>query len=227
MPKQGTDPGKGPPRKKQKQYKKPTRQTYTVEQKTFARVLKKEGKEPSEIIKRFKEKYGVEVKPSTMSTWYNDKNMATHEQMASRNTSMAHVETHVNPRQRPTIMKDMEFALVAMINKANNIGCGTTKKALRKMGKSIFEKLRGLDIYDDHGERLKSLSELNEDQINTLLGDTSKHRITCPLPLCQALLGSVDRAAKNVGTGNLVPRKTSPYSNFHRNYLQRPMLKIT
>ena len=185
--KQGKGPAKDPPRKKQKQYKQPKRQTYTVEQKTFARVLKKEGKEPSEIIKRFKEKYGVEVKPSTMSTWYNDKNMATHEQMVSRNTSMASVETHVNPRQRPTIMKDMEFALVAMIKKANNIGCGTTKGALKKMGKSIFDKLRELNIYDDHGERLKSLSELSEDQIVTLMEDTSNHRTICPL--CQALPG--------------------------------------
>ena len=190
MPKQGTDPGEGPPRKKQKQYKKPTRQTYTVEQKNFARDLKIEGKEPSEIIKIFKERYDVVVKASTLSTWYNAKNMATHEQRVSRNTSMASVETHVNPSQRPTIMKDMEFALVGMIKKANNIGCNTTKGALKKMGKSIFDKLRELNIYDDHGERLKSLSELNEDQINTLLEDTSKHRIICPL--CQALLGSVN-----------------------------------
>ena len=178
MPK---DPGKGPSGKKQKQYKKPTRQTYTVEQKNFARDLKIEGKEPSEIIKIFKERYDVVVKASTLSTWYNATNMATHEQMVSRNTSMASVETHVNPRQRPTIMKDMEFALVAMIKKANNIGCGTTKGALKKMGKSIFDKLRELNIYDDHGERLKSLSELSEDQIVTLMEDTSNHRTICPM----------------------------------------------
>ena len=30
---------------------------------------------------------------------------------------------HVNPTQRPTIMIDMEFALVGMIKKANNQGC--------------------------------------------------------------------------------------------------------
>merc|ERR1712175_58172 len=78
----------------------------------------------------------------------------------------------------------MEFALVAMINKANYVGCNTTKKALRRMGKSIFEKLRELDIYDDHGERLKSLSELSEDQIVTLMEDTSNHRTICPI--CKA-----------------------------------------
>ena len=97
------------------------RQTFTLEQKNFARALKREGTEPCEIKKRFKDRYGVVVKPSTMSTWYNDQNMETHEQRVSTNTSMAHVETHVNPTQRPTIMKDMEFALVGMIKKANNI----------------------------------------------------------------------------------------------------------
>ena len=97
------------------------RQTFTLEQKNFARVLKRGGTEPCEIKKRLKDRYGVVVKASTMSTWYNERNMQTHEQRVSINTSMDSVETHVNPRQRPTIMKDMEFALVAMINKANNI----------------------------------------------------------------------------------------------------------
>ena len=189
MPKEGTDPAKGPPKKKVKMFKKPTKQRWTCEQKNHARDLKKDGKKPHEIIKIFKEIYDVEVKPSTLATWYNPKNMETHEQRVSRNTSMAHVETHVNPTQRPTIMKDMEFALVGMIKKANNIGSVTTKGALKKMGKGIFNKLRALNIYDDHGERLRSLSELNEDQINTLLEDTSKHRIICPI--CKALVRSV------------------------------------
>ena len=186
--KQGKGPAKGPPKKKVKVLKKTIRQKWTCEQKNHARDLKKEGKQPHEIIKIFKEKYDVEVKPSTLATWYNTKNMETHELRGSRNTSMASVETHVNPTQRPTIMIDMEFALVCMIKKANNIGTVTTKGTLKKMGKGIFNKLRALNIYDDPGERLRSLSELNEDQMNTLLADTSKHRIICPL--CEAPLRS-------------------------------------
>ena len=126
----GKNKGKGPQKKKVKVVKPTIRHSYTFEQKNFARVLKKEGKQPHEIIKIFKEKYDVEVKPSTLATWYNTKNMETHELRGSRNTSMASVETHVNPTQRPTIMIDMEFALVGMIKKANNIGCNTTKGAL-------------------------------------------------------------------------------------------------
>ena len=141
------------------------RQKFTCEQKNFARALKNEGKKPCEIIKRFKDRYGVVVKASTMSTWYNDKNMETHEQRVSRNTSMASVETHVNPGQRPTIMLDMEFALLGMIKKANNIGTTTPRKSLQNMGKAIFDKLRASNIYDGPGRRRRSLSVLNEVQI--------------------------------------------------------------
>ena len=83
----------------------------------------------------------------------------------------------------------MEFALVGMIKKANNIGTATTRKALKKMGKGIFDKLRALNIYDDPGERLRSLSVLNEVQMNKLLEDTSEDRILCPL--CKAPVTSV------------------------------------
>ena len=193
MPK---DPGKGPSRKKVKMYKTTTRQRYTCEQKNLARDLKKEGKQPHEIIKIFKDKYDVVVKASTLATWYNPKNMETHEQRVSRNTSMAHVETHVNPTQRPTIMIDMEFALVGMIKKANNIGTATTRKSLRKMGKAIFDKLRASNIYDGPGERRRSLSVLNEVQMNKLLEDISEDRILCPL--CKAPVTSVSDDSLNV-----------------------------
>ena len=182
--KQGKGPAKGPQKKKVKVLKQQTRQKWTCEQKDFARDLKKQGKQPNEIIKIFKDKYDVVVKPSTLATWYNTRNMATHEQRGPRNTSMASVETHVNPKQRPTILIDMEYALVHMLRKANNFGGAVTKGALTKMGKCIFMKLRALKIYDAPGARLKPLSDLNEDQINTLLEDATKDSVPCPL--CQA-----------------------------------------
>ena len=177
----GKGPAKGPPKKKVKVVKTTTRQTWTCEQKDLARELKKEGKEPHEIMKIFKEKYGVEPSPSTLSTWYNTRNMAKHEQRGPRSSSMAKVETHVNPTQRPTILIDMEFALVSMLKKASNIGTVTTKGSVKKMGLGIFKKLRSLNIYDDSGERLRPLGDLNEDRIATLLADATKDMITCPM----------------------------------------------
>ncbi|MEL7079762.1 MAG: hypothetical protein AAGM46_28490, partial [Cyanobacteria bacterium J06582_2] len=76
----------------------------------------------------------------------------------------------------------MEVALVSMIKKAQNNGNAVTKTTLRKMGKTIFNKLRALNIYDESGERLRLLRDLNEDEITTLLGNVSrKVRVTCPI----------------------------------------------
>merc|ERR1712240_486149 len=95
-----------------------------------------------------------------------------------------------------TLMIDMEFALVGMIKKANNIGTATTGKSLKKMGKGMFDKLRALDIYDGPGERRRSLSVLNEVQMNKLLEDISEDRILCPL--CKAPVTSVSDDSLNV-----------------------------
>merc|ERR1739842_289756 len=145
--------------KKVKIIEKNKKQTYTLEHKNYARQLKKQGKEPHEIRKLFMEKYEVEVRPSTLATWYNKSNMERHEQRVHTNTSMASVETHVNPSQRPTILIDMECALVQQVEKSNNSGTVPTKKTLKEMGQCIFNKLRASKIYDDSGERLQALSE--------------------------------------------------------------------
>ena len=152
MPKRNTKgkcPAKGPPQKKVKIIKRNKKQTYTLEHKNYARELKKQGKQPHEIKKLFMEKYEVEVKPSTLATWYNKSNMERHEQRGHTNTSMASVETHVNPSQRPTIVIDMEFALVQQVEKSNNSGTVTTKKTLMKMGALKLTEARIHTLLED------------------------------------------------------------------------------
>ena len=177
--KQGDDPTKGPPQKKVKVVEKPIRQRYTVGVKNHARELKKEGKQAYEITEILKKEYDVDVKSSTLATWYNPRNMKTHGQRGSLNTCMASVETHDNPTQRPSIVIDTEYAL-----KANNIGSDTDNDTLKRMALGIFKNLRALNIYDGPGERRRLLSELTEDEINTLLANAGKDRFVCPI--CQA-----------------------------------------
>ena len=172
------------------------RQTFTLEQKNFARVLKRGGTEPCEIKKRFKDRYGVDVKASTMSTWYNEKNMQTHEQRVSINTSMDSVETHVNPGQRAPILLDTEYALLGMIKKGNIIGTTSLRKSVQNMGKGIFDKLRASNIYDGPGRRRRSLSVLNVVQMNKLLEYISEDRILCPI--CETPVTSVSDDSLNV-----------------------------
>ena len=168
----GSKRGKGPAIKEHK------RTSYTLEQKLFACDLKKSGKRPKEILKLFKDKYGLAPKPSTLATFYKAENMKRFEEYGHRDTRMASVETTINKTQRPTIMVDMEFALLSMVKKSITIGNAVTKSSLKKMGKNLFNRLRALLIYDDSGERLKSLSDLSEEHMNTLLATANT---ICPL----------------------------------------------
>ena len=106
--------------KKKKVIKVPKRINYTLQQKFFACELKKSGKKPKEIIRLFKEKYGLEPKASTLATFYKPENMDSFEEYGHRYTHMASVETTINKKQRPTIMIDMEFALLRMVKKSIN-----------------------------------------------------------------------------------------------------------
>ena len=134
---------------------------YTLEQKSYVRDLKKKGKQAQEITQLFMETYGVEVKPSTLATWYTPSNMETHEQRGHTNTSMASVETHYNPRQRPTIMLDLDCALLHQIKESNNSGTVTTRTTIRKWGQSLFNTLRAWTIYEDSGMRLQPLTKVS------------------------------------------------------------------
>ena len=175
----GSKKGKGPKTKKSKKViKEPKRALYTLEQKFFACDLKKSGKRPKEISKLFNEKYGFSPKASTLATFYKPQNMERFEEFGHRDTRMASVETSLNKTQRPTIMVDMEFALLSMVKKSLNIGHAVTRSYLKKMGKDLFKRLRALQLYDDSGERLESLSDLSEEHMNTLL---STKKTICPL----------------------------------------------
>ena len=112
---EGSKKGKGPATKNSKKViKEPKRALYTLEQKFFACDLKKSGKRPKEILKLFKDKYGLAPKPSTLATFYKPENMKRFEEYGHRDTRMASVETSINKTQRPTIMVDMEFALLSI-----------------------------------------------------------------------------------------------------------------
>ena len=56
------------------------------------------------------------------ATFYKAENMKRYEKHGHKDTCMASVETHMNKRQRPTIMVDMEYALLYRFKKATNSG---------------------------------------------------------------------------------------------------------
>ena len=75
--------------------------------------------------------------------------MKRFEEFGHRDTRMASVETCINKTQWPTIMVNMEFALLSMVKKSLNIGHAITKSCLQKMARDLFKRLRGLQLYEE------------------------------------------------------------------------------
>ena len=55
---------------------RPKRKGYQIRIKTFARELRKNKVSNTEIKKKIKEVFNLDVPNSTLSTWFNDRNMA-------------------------------------------------------------------------------------------------------------------------------------------------------
>ena len=91
------------------------RASYTLEQRFYACLLKESGKSQKEIGTLLKEKYDLDLRSSTLSTFYNQTNMDRYKKEGHRYSLMASGETSINKIQRPTILLDMEFGLVSMI----------------------------------------------------------------------------------------------------------------
>ena len=173
----GKDPATKKPKKSIKKNKE-KRHVFTLQQKYFACELKTLGKKPKEIATLFEKRYGVRPISSTLSSFYKKENLERYEKLGHRETVMASVETSINKTQRPTIMIDMEFALLCMLKKSLNVGNAVTKSAIKKMAKDIFSRLRALQIYNYPGERLQPLSQMSEEEINMLLSNDKKE---CPI----------------------------------------------
>ena len=84
--------------------------------------MKKSGKSPKEIGTLLKEKYGLDLQSSTLSTFYNKNNMKKYKKECHRYSLMASGETSINKIQRPTILLDMEFGLVSKVKESFNMG---------------------------------------------------------------------------------------------------------
>ena len=64
--------------------------------------------------------------------------MKRYQDYGHKDTRMASVETSINKTQRPTIIADMEFALLSMINKSVNVGHKIKKIKYKENGQKFI-----------------------------------------------------------------------------------------
>ena len=88
---------------------------YTVDMKLQAVVLHEQNNTCDQIQQWFRHNKGINIPKSTISTWYNQKNLI---KMAKvENLEINNRETCINPKQRPRIMWDMESVLKSFMKK--------------------------------------------------------------------------------------------------------------
>ena len=109
---------------------KATRKGYPIKIKTFARQLKTFDKlSNSQIKKKIKEKFGMNVPSSTLSTWWNAKNMQIVANMPQDRLNVS--DKRINPTQRPDVIVDMETILVRKVYSVKLKGIPYTREMIQ------------------------------------------------------------------------------------------------
>ena len=141
------------PRKKTKKEKKgrkvkARRTGYPMRVKTFARQLRTHDKlTNSQIKKKLKDSYHIDVPDSTLSTWFNARNMAIVANMPEDRLNVS--DKRFNPSQRPDVMVDMEVILARKVRNVKIRGIPYTREMIQMYALNIFQKLISYNLYDN------------------------------------------------------------------------------
>ena len=93
--------------------------------------MKMEGQSPSQIIEYFKKKHGLDLKSSTVSSWYNKTNMKGFKALQDAKC-VAH-DLKINNAQRPHILVGMEYILSRSMIRKQQQGIPMTKERQRSL----------------------------------------------------------------------------------------------
>ena len=145
---------------------RPKRTGYQIRIKTFARELRKNKVSNPEIKKKIKEIYNMDVPDSTLSTWFNAKNMAIAANMPEDRLNVA--DKRFNPSQRPDVMVDMEVILARKIRNVKMRGIPYTREMIQMYALNIFQKLISYHLYDSKGMRKDQSQSLDEVIVQTV-----------------------------------------------------------
>merc|ERR1712120_72364 len=136
------------------------RKGYQIRVKTFARQLRKDKLSNPEIKKKIKDIYNIDVPDSTLSTWFNAKNMAIAANMPEDRLNVS--DKRFNPSQRPDVMVDMETILARKIRNVKVRGIPYTREMIQMYALNIFQKLISYNLYDCKGMRKDTSQPLDE-----------------------------------------------------------------
>ena len=144
-----------------------TRKGYTMAMKTFARSLKTHDKLTNSQIKiKLKERYGIDVPPSTLATWWNPRNLAIAANIPEerRNSN----DKRHNPAQRPDVLVDMEKILQRKVISVKLKGIPYTREMIQILAIHIFQKLISYNLYNSKGMRKDHSQPLQDEVVHSV-----------------------------------------------------------
>ena len=143
------------------------RKSYPLDLKTTVIAWKKVDKmKTSEIQKRLKDLYNLDVADSTLSTWWNPKNLAKVGNMSSDRRNVK--DKRINPTQRPDVLVDMERILSRKVIAINLTGLPYTREIVQILAIHIFHKLIGYNLYNAQGHRKNPNQDIDEEIIQSV-----------------------------------------------------------
>ena len=138
------------------------RKGYQIRIKTFARQMRKDKLSNAEIKKKIKEMYNMDVPDSTLSTWWNTRNMQIVANMAEDRLNVD--DKRINPSQRPDVIVDMESILLRKVRCVKLKGIPYTREMIQILAIHIFQKLISFNLYNAKGQR-KDPGQVIDDRI--------------------------------------------------------------
>ena len=120
-----------------------------------------EGIRKQDIIVMIQKRFGIEVIPSTVSTWKKDRDKIRSVGIDKFTCK----EIRVNPSQRARILIDMEYFLVMYILRQQDNSIPLTKQCITTQAGMLYTKLANTGIYTSKGCRINTLKDLTEETI--------------------------------------------------------------
>ena len=145
---------------------KHTRNRYSISIKKKVVELRKEGMSLSKIKKWLLANENMDVKTTTICTWYSPDNTRRMEEIGDLGAN--NNDTCIT-KQRPRIIVDTETVLSIHVRRSQENGLPLTFLAASVAAGEVYSRLRRLGIYSTNGQRSVKTDALTESHINFIL----------------------------------------------------------
>ena len=124
------------------------RSRYGIPTKQKAIALHERGMSLKDIRKWFLDNEKLDIKTTTICTWYHPENVSKMKDLGDLGAS--NNDTCINPSQRPRIIVDVEQVLVVHVKRSQDNGLPLSLQAISIGAMQLYQRLIRLGIYKEN-----------------------------------------------------------------------------